>query len=165
MLPALHRPSTLRPRRPVSSRGPKGRPGQPAGAQVGADGRAGRRPLHSGLGPRGRAGLDGRRPAAPPCRPFGRSPRRIAASRLHRGLGAPPRPPRSGPALPAPSHRAGRPPARPLSLPSACLGPTPRPGLPPHRSAAAVPGRRQLRRAWAASGRRRPGEGTRRGPT
>ena len=32
------------------------------------------------------------------------------------------------------------------------------------RSAAAVPGRRQLRRAWAASGRRRPGEGTRRGP-
>lgn len=33
------------------------------------------------------------------------------------------------------------------------------------RSAAAAPGPRLLRRAWAASGRRRPGEGTRRGPT
>lgn len=33
------------------------------------------------------------------------------------------------------------------------------------RSAAAASGQRLLRRAWAASGRRRPGEGTRRGPT
>lgn len=33
------------------------------------------------------------------------------------------------------------------------------------RSAAAAPGQRLLRRAWAVSGRQRPGEGTRRGPT
>lgn len=33
------------------------------------------------------------------------------------------------------------------------------------RSAAAAPGQRLLRRAWAASGHRQPGEGTRRGPT
>lgn len=33
------------------------------------------------------------------------------------------------------------------------------------RCAVAAPGRRLLRRAWAASGRRQPGEGTRRGPT
>lgn len=146
------------------------------------------------LGAEGVSGATGRRPdprrrsrpaPTPPLRPRsawgGRpgsqnagspalpSPRPLPS--LHRGLPAPLRPRGSiaaSPARPCPARattQAARPPSRPLALPSSRLGPAPRPGLPPHRSAAAAPGQRLLRRAWAASGHRQPGEGTRRGPT
>lgn len=115
---ALQRPRTRGPGLPGSSRRPRGRPGQPAGAPIGRDGRAGGLilPLRP---PSARTGQPGSHNAGDPALP---SPPRSFPS-PHRGLRAPPRPRgpiAASPGRPcsAPSHGC-RPPALPSALPPA----------------------------------------------